>query len=177
VELPFIKKCAVACLDKTMQIWQFEQQKCLMVIDFPHGGIHTMVFSEAYQVILTAGYENHVKLTSFDFKNLVFFLISGEQPLWRAHRPLLDDLHAAGHQEDAHGGDRGRPEQRQGSALDQVWDIRKLNCIQTIVLDTKNSISMILDIQTGQKIGFLGQRVNLLEWDHPLPQDENLTDK
>ena len=52
VELPYIKKCAIACLDKTLQIWNLQEQRCLMSIEFPNGGIHSMVFSEQYQVEL-----------------------------------------------------------------------------------------------------------------------------
>jgi len=50
----------------------------------------------------------------------------------------------------------------------KVWDIRKLSCQQTIQLDSKNTISCILDIQDKLKIGFIGIRMILMEWDQTI---------
>lgn len=49
--------------------------------------------------------------------------------------------------------------------LSKIWDIRKLCCLQTISLDSKNIIIQILDLQKNQKLAFLGRRINLLGWD------------
>jgi len=35
-------------------------------------------------------------------------------------------------------------------------------------MESKNTITKILDIQRNKKIGFIGQRVILIEWDQPL---------
>jgi len=69
VELAYIKKVAIGCVDKTLQIWNLLEGQCLMTIDFTLGGIHGVVFFEAYQVILTVGYENAISITSLDYIN------------------------------------------------------------------------------------------------------------
>lgn len=74
VELDYIKKVGIACLDKTIQIWDFHNDKLMMKIDQSQGGIHTLVFFEVFQVLLVAGYETNISVIEIDYGNQVFYL-------------------------------------------------------------------------------------------------------
>ena len=73
VELAYIKKIALACQDKSVQIWDLYNERLMMKIDLTQGGIHTMVFFEAFQVMLIAGYETTVNIIEIDYGNQVTY--------------------------------------------------------------------------------------------------------
>ena len=62
IELVEINIIAVGSVDKKVTFWDFYFQKYLFSINMPNSGIHTMVFSGIFQVLITAGYENAISL-------------------------------------------------------------------------------------------------------------------
>jgi WD40 repeat protein len=134
VELAYIKKVAIGCLDKTLQIWNLYQSQMLMKIDFPQGGLHSIVFNCPFQVLLTAGYENCISIISLDYQhqehNLIGKLIGHNSMVTTVQcvdkTPMVVSCDDTG--------------------VIKVWDIRKLSCIQTVAMESRNVIQKIFDI-------------------------------
>lgn len=152
MELLTLNLVAVASLDKIITIWNFKQAQMIQVIEIPRAGIHSLVYSHNYQVILSAGYENNINLFQI---NPVFYdtfqvgRLIGHTSMVTAlniieSTPMVvsaDDFGAI-----------------------KIWDIRTLNCIQSINYGERTIITKLLDCFTQGKICFVGSRLNMIDF-------------
>ena len=165
VPLETSRLVAVSSFDRMVTLWNFLDQKILMKLDFSIGGIHTMLWSNNYQVLVTAGYENIVKIWTINSSDLEHTLIGklAGHPTAVTAVELIDKTPMIVTSDDC-----GRI---------KVWDIRNLTCLQTLELETKATISRLIGIYQYGKLGFVGSRINLLEFEDGYsmlnPQKEN----
>jgi len=165
VPLEIPRLVAVSSFDRVVTLWNFPDQKILMKLDFTLGGIHSMLWSNNYQVLVTAGYENIVKIWSINITDLEHTLVGklAGHPTAVTAVELIEKTPMVITSDDC-----GRI---------KVWDIRNLTCLQTLELETKATISRLIGIYEYGKLGFVGSRINLLEFEDGFsvlnPQKEN----
>jgi len=77
-EIMYLKLIAIGSTnstDKLITIWNPFTRSLLITLDFFFGGIHSFVFSNSYQVLLTAGYENNISVFDINAEYLDHNLI------------------------------------------------------------------------------------------------------
>jgi len=156
VPIEVLKLIAVSSMDKLITIWSLQERRLVITLDMSAGGIHSMLWSASYQVLITAGYENLIKIWNID--------------------PVYHDISLAGKLK-GHMGMLYAVEAIQKTPMVvscddlghfKVWDIRNLSCVQTIKLDAKLTISRILNLYEYGKLAFIGKRLNMIEFEKEL---------
>jgi len=156
IVLDILKLVAVSSMDKRITIWDFRRKRVVIELDLTQGGIHTMAWSNSYQVLVTAGYENKINLWSINPSYLDTTLIgslTGHISMVNAvevieKTPMIvsaDDLGKL-----------------------KVWDLRDLNCVQTVDFGHKVTINKIISAYQFGKLCFAGSRISLLSFDSPV---------
>ena len=77
-EIIHIKLTAIASLDKKVTVWNLQTKTYVLTIDLSVGGVHHLVYSYQYQLLITVGYENVINIFSI---NPVYFDCSKEGKL------------------------------------------------------------------------------------------------
>jgi len=153
VPLDVLKLVAVVSLDKIVTIWDFKRKMIVVELDLTQGGIHTVVWSASYHVLITAGYENNINLWTIN-PNFLDITLQGKLI---GHSTMVTAVQVV------------EKTPMVVSADDQghikVWDIRNLNCVQTLNLGLKSAINQLIDNYKYGKLCFVGLRVNFLEYD------------
>ena len=66
VEIAFMKLVAVGSLDRKITVWDFYKKSVVLTIDLSDGGIHSIIYFNSYQVLVSAGYENSISVYSIN---------------------------------------------------------------------------------------------------------------
>ena len=148
-----MKFLAVSSLDKIITIWNIEKRKVIITLDLTIGGIHTMVWWNSYQVLVTAGFENMIKVWQIDTVSLDATLIGK----LTGHSSMICAIESI----------EGTPMliSADDTSHFKIWDIRNLKCIQTVKLDSKLSIHKLINLYDEGRLAFIGNRVNFIEFE------------
>lgn len=160
IEMPVIKLVAVGSLDKLVTIWDFYKRNMVHYIDLTAGGIHSLLFFNSYQVLISAGYENSIsvyQINPFYLEHDLLGKLIGHNSMVTAIRciektPILISADDNG--------------------ILKLWDIRSFKCVQTVDLGCKTVITKILDIGCFGKVCFLGSRLNFMDFDDSEDQEK-----
>jgi WD40 repeat protein len=60
--MPILKLVAAGSLDKMITIWNFEKRLLMFTIDDLMGGIHTLRFSQSFNRLIIAGFNNQPRI-------------------------------------------------------------------------------------------------------------------
>ena len=133
----------------------------------PHSGVHSVAWSNTFQVFLIAGFEKNISV-------------------WNIHpvyydATLLGEL--TGHDTFVSGvefiDDTPMAVSTDETSILKVWDIRTMQCVQTIEIESIVSITKIISLYSNKKICLVGSRINLMEFDmnnkKPIKQEEEQT--
>lgn len=153
IEMPVIKLISVGSLDRLVTIWDVTKKRMVHLIDMTIGGIHSLIYFNSYQILVSAGYENCIsvyQINPFFLEHDIMGKLVGHNSMVTAiqcieNTPLLissDD-----------------------NGILKLWDIRSFKCVQTVDLGSKTVITKILDIGVFGKVCFLGSRLNFLDFD------------
>jgi len=153
VPIEVLRLVAVSSLDKIITIWNISKRMCLTHLNLTQGGIHSMVFSNTYQVLITAGYENTVKIWSINPRFLDHSLIGRLV----GHPSMVTAIEVVEKSPMAISAD--------DSGNIKVWDLRNLTCLQTIELGNRVVINKVINLYGHNKLCFIGSRVNILDFD------------
>ena len=156
IEIPIMKLVATGSLDRLLCVWDLTKKAVILIIDLKIGGIHSVLYFETYQVLITAGYENSISVYQINPVFLDHDLIGkliGHNSMVTAIQ-CIDKTPILVSADD--------------NGILKLWDIRSFKCVQTVDVGSKTIITKILDIGNMGKICFLGSRVNFLDFD-----DEN----
>ncbi|KAL4464437.1 hypothetical protein ABPG72_021771 [Tetrahymena utriculariae] len=163
LELPQIGYCAVGSIDKQVTIWDFYKQLLLFQIDVGQVGVHSIAFSNSFQVLLTAGYENNIQLYTIDDEYLDSTLIGK----LRGHNSMISCIQVI----------ESTPMVISADDLGVVrlWDIRNQSCIQSYECSNsfalsnsttkKMNIQLILDMYSEGMVALIGSRINIVNFD------------
>ena len=156
VPIEVLKLIAVSSMDKMITIWSLQERRIVITLDMSVGGIHTTLWSANYQVLITAGYENTIKIWNID---PIYHDISLAGKL-KGHMGMLYAVEAI-------------PKTPMVVSCDdlghfKVWDIRTLRCVQTIKLDAKLTVNRIMSLYEYGKLAFFGKRLNFIEFEKEL---------
>lgn len=155
-ELSYLRLLVTASTDKQLRIWDMENSakpKVLFCLNMVKGGVHQIVYFASYQVLLVAGYENSVPVFSitpiYNDLSVVGRLIG--------HLSIVTAIECM----------EGTPLvlTADDSGSIKTWDIRTLQCYQTIELSQRTVINQLICMENIGKLGFIGCRVNFLEFD------------
>lgn len=117
--------------------------------------LHTLKYSEEYQVLLAAGYERRISLfeinTAYLDTSLRGELLGHESAITCftlvRRTPMVVSAD-----------DKGKV---------KIWNIRNLKCMQTVDFTDKVVITRLLDLSSEGKIAALGSRITLLHLEKP----------
>ncbi|KAL4438771.1 hypothetical protein ABPG74_013444 [Tetrahymena malaccensis] len=163
LELPQIGFCAVGSIDKQVTIWDFYKQLLLFQIDVGQVGVHSIAFSNSFQVLITAGYENNIQLFTIDDEYLDSTLIGK----LRGHSSMISCIQVI----------ESTPMVISADDLGVVrlWDIRNQSCIQSYECSNnfalsnnttkKMNIQLILDMYSEGMVALIGSRINIVNFD------------
>ena len=154
IPIDVLRLVLVASMDNKITLIDFAKKETMAQVDVSEGGIHSMYWSTTYQVLLTAGWQQIVKV-------------------WKIDSAYLDNIdqigELSGHYSvvTAVGGIKNTPMvmTADDSGVIKVWDIRTLKCLQTVPLLIKGTTTQFIDLYKHGKLGFIGTRVNYLEFD------------
>ena len=113
--------------------------------------LHTIRYSEEYQVLLSAGYEKKISLFEIDTDHLDSSLrgqLLGHESAITCFTLIRRSPMVAS------ADDKGKV---------KIWNIRNFKCMQTIDFTDKVNITCLLDMANCRKIGVVGSRVSVLE--------------
>ena len=162
IPLEILKLVAISSLNKVITFWDFRRKSIVLELDLTQGGIHSMSWSNDYQILITAGYQNKINLWSVNPVYLDVTLVGeliGHTAMVTAavnieKTPMILSADDAGRL--------------------KVWDIRNLRCMQSVELGPKNSINKLLDLCLFDKLCFVGSRLNLVSFDKPIENVKNV---
>jgi len=156
IEIDVLKLVVISTMDKMITIWDFSKRVCVSHIDLTQGGIHTMIWSNTYQILITAGYQNTIKLWDLNPEYLDHALIGR----LIGHPCMVTAVEAVDKTPMVISADDG------GNI--KVWDIRNLNCLQTVELGSRIMINRIISIYEDDRICIVGSRISFLMFDEPI---------
>lgn len=130
-----------------------------------YGGVHGMLFSYDYQILITCGYSTDISLFEIHphfFDHTLIGKLSG-------HSAMLSSITMMG----------TTPVLCSSDVLGTIrlWNIKTFQCVQNVSLGRKTIISKIIDLSEKGFICFLNNRVNLIKLDGKSPKknvDESL---
>lgn len=112
--------------------------------------LHTLRYSEEYQILLSAGFEKRISLFEI---NTVFLDTSLKGELLGHESAITCFTLIKKSPMVVSADDKGKV---------KVWNIRNYKCMQTIDFTDKVVITKLLDLSTENKIAALGSRITLL---------------
>jgi WD40 repeat protein len=149
VEVNHLKLLAVATSEQTVYFYSLTELKLVMKLKLDSCGFNCMKYSEKFQILLVSGYENVTNVFSFtpqmDIQSVGRLV--GHAGIVEAVEIIKDSVMAAT------ADDKG---------VAKLWDLRKLACIQTVVLDNRSNIRSIMHLGNQDKVAFVGDRINSL---------------
>ena len=156
VEIPYLKIIATASTDKQIRIWDMRdpsKAKVLFCLNMVKGGVHQIKYFQTYQVLLVAGYENSIPVFSITPKYYDLTVIGRLV----GHLSIVTAIDCL----------EGSPMvlSADDNGCIKTWDIRSLQCYQTIELSHRTIINKLFPMENIGKISFIGCRVNFLEFD------------
>ena len=151
--IEILKLVAVASMDKLITLWDVSSKRIMLEIQLSNAGAHSIVYVPMFQTLITAGYENVICLWEVNTDYLDYSLtgrLVGHSSMIAAVQiiqktPMIVSSDDIGHI--------------------KVWDIRNFSCLQTIEMGSKTIITKIIDMYSCGKIGFLGSRVSIMEFE------------
>jgi WD40 repeat protein len=127
--------------------------KVLFCLNMVKGGVHQIQFFQGYQVLLIAGYENSIPVFSITPRFYDLTVIGRLV----GHLSIVTAISCL----------EGTPMviSADDNGCIKTWDIRSLQCYQTIQLSHRTVINSLIPMENIRKIAFIGCRVNFLEFD------------
>lgn len=116
-------------------------------------GIHTVHFSNTYQILLSCGYETKIDVLEV---NPEFFDISVKGTLVGHESMISTFIPIEKTPMVASADDKGKI---------KIWDIRSYKCIQTVDFGDQVFISRIVNLVEVGKLVFTGSRINVIDFD------------
>ena len=153
VALEFLNVIAISSTDKQVTMWEPNRDQVVLSIKFGVCGIHSMAFSDIYQMFFTAGYDDKISMWSIHpmyYDNHLASKLIGHTSMVTAIKmiektPMLASADDIGHI--------------------KIWDVRNFNCIQTIEFGNRVVITKLIDLFRYGKLGFIGARVSFIDFD------------
>ena len=152
-ELTHLKLVAIASLDKRVTVWNLERKLCILTIDLTIGGVHHMLYSYNYQLLITVGYENIINIFSI---NPQYFDCNKEGRLI-GHTSMVTAIELVDQTPMMISAD--------DAGCVKLWDVRSMKCLQTFTIGSKSTINKIINIPLEGMVCFLGSRLNLIEFE------------
>lgn len=156
IPLEVLKLVAISSKDKQITIWDFTRRRLITSIAFSNPGVHSIAYSSTFQTLISAGYENNISLWNI---HPLYFDISKSGRLV-GHTSMVTAISVI------------EKSPMVVSADDvgniKVWDIRTLNCLQTLEMGERTVITKLIDMYEVSKLCFIGSRVNILSFDEAL---------
>jgi WD40 repeat protein len=119
-----------------------------------HGGVHSMLYSYDFQVIIACGYSTNI----FIFNVHPTYKDTTLAGLLTGHTSMLTTICMMGTSPTLCSGDDV------GSI--RLWNIKTFQCVQCLNYGRKTLILKILDISSKHMMSFLGSRVNVIKLDN-----------
>ena len=121
-------------MDKRITMWDLNKRMLKIEINLSHGGVHSVVYSNSFQTLITAGYENMISLWNIDphyFDYTQIGRLVGHSSMVTAVQVL-----------------EGSPMVVSADDIGNVkiWDIRSFNCLQTVEVGSKTIVSKLIDM-------------------------------
>lgn len=153
IPIEVLKLIGVSSMDKMITVWDFSRKVVVINIALSNAGVHSMVYSSTFQTLITAGFENMITLWNihpvhFDYSKVGRLL---GHPSMVTAVTVIEKTPMAISADDI------------GNI--KVWDIRNLNCLQTLEMGGRTIITKLVDMYEVAKICYVGSRVNILDFD------------
>ena len=153
IALEILNVLAISSTDKQITMWEPNRDQVVLSIKFEMGGIHSMVYSDIYQIFFTSGYDDKISMWSIHpvyYDNHLTTKLVGHTSMVTAIQiiektPMLVSSDDSGHI--------------------RIWDIRNFNCIQTLEFGSKLIITKLVDLFRYGKLAFVGARVSFIDFD------------
>lgn len=148
-EVGHLKLLAASTSEQTLYFYSLSELKLVLKLKLDSCGFNCMKYSEKFQVLLVSGYENVTNVFTFTPQIDIQCIgrLVGHSGIVEAVEIVKDSVMAIT------ADDKG---------VAKLWDLRKLACIQTIVLDNRANIRAILHLSNQDKLAFVGDRINSL---------------
>lgn len=148
-EVNHLKLLAASTSEQTTYFYSLTELKLVMKLKLDSCGFNCMKYSEKFQVLLVSGYENVTNVFTFTPQIDIQCVgrLVGHSGIVEAVELVKDSVMAIT------ADDKG---------VAKLWDLRKLACIQTIILDNRANIRAILHLSNQDKLAFVGDRINSL---------------
>jgi WD40 repeat protein len=65
-EIQILRLIVVGSADKKITVWKYHKEQIVLTIDCPTGGVHSICYFETYQILISAGFENKIRLYSIN---------------------------------------------------------------------------------------------------------------
>lgn len=144
-----LRLIVVATNEQAFYLYSLADMKIYTRLKMEGVGFNSMKYCEKLQVLLVTGCENIVKVFSFSpqFEAQSIGRLVGHSGIVEAVEVIGDSTMAATVD------DKG---------IAKLWDLRKLACIQTVILGNKSNIRSILYMSNQDKLAFVGDRIHSL---------------
>jgi len=153
IPLELYKLIAVASRDKKVTFWNVERQVVALEIDLPYAGVHSIAWSNAFQVFLVAGYDKNITVWNI---HPVYFdaTLVGELI---GHEAFVTGIEVIDNTPMVVSTDE--------TSILKLWDIRTMHCFQTMEIESIVSIKKIISLYSQNRVCFVSSRINLMEFD------------